>query len=194
MVYRKENKNRRFQNGKIVLTNNCGSCVVIGQLNKTCRSRYIYFVVKFKDGTTVETTLTGLKSGSIKNPNCPSVCGVGYIGQGINVSTIGTKKPTREYKLWGGIIRRCYSEKEQILKPTYKGCTVDKRWHNFQNFCEDIKDIKGYDLWLTNVHGVQIDKDLKVKGNRVYSKDNCLFISRYHNNSESVKKHHSINN
>lgn len=72
------------------------------------------------------------------------------------------------YESWTGMLERCYSEKYQARKPTYIGCSVCDEWLTFSNF----------KLWMEKQdwHGKQLDKDLLVEGNKVYSPDMCTFV------------------
>ena len=38
------------------------------------------------------------------------------------------------YKVWGSMLKRCYSDKYQERYQTYKGCTVSEEWLTFSNF------------------------------------------------------------
>ena len=67
------------------------------------------------------------------------------------------------------MLERCYSKKYQEGKPTYKGCTVSKEWHTFSNF----KSWMEKQDW----EGKQLDKDILIKGNKVYSSDTCVFVT-----------------
>lgn len=77
---------------------------------------------------------------------------------------------THSYAVWRGMIRRCYKEEMQDKHPTYIGCFVCDEWHDFQVFAE----------WVDNQKygscGYQLDKDILVSGNRVYSPEACCFI------------------
>lgn len=66
----------------------------------------------------------------------PTTFGVGYLGYGRYKSRdkSGGEDRTKVYRTWKGMLERCYSEKYLSKKPTYKGCSVDEDWHNFQNF------------------------------------------------------------
>lgn len=77
------------------------------------------------------------------------------------------------YNTWSHMIQRCYDEKKLITNPTYRGCSVVKEWHTFSVFRSwmEAQDWKGK----------QIDKDLKISGNRIYSPAACMFISRHMN-------------
>jgi len=124
--------------------------------------------IMFENGFVIENIqYSALKRGEIKNPYHPSVCGVGYFGVGVYKSQIN-KKQTKVYKTWHAMLHRCYDEKTQKRYPTYKDCIVDEQWHNFQNFAKwfDENYIDGFDL----------DKDILVKGNRVYSTETCCFV------------------
>ena len=74
------------------------------------------------------------------------------------------------YRAWKNMLQRCYSIKYQERNPTYKGCSVSEEWWRFSNFrrwmeCQDFE-------------GMQLDKDLLFNGNKVYSAETCVFVSR----------------
>lgn len=74
------------------------------------------------------------------------------------------------YRAWRDMLRRCYSEKLQESRPTYKGCTVSAEWLTFSNF----------KIWMEtqNFEGMELDKDLLFEGNKVYSADTCVFVTQ----------------
>ena len=164
--------------------NKCGEMTVIG---KSTERRY--FIVQFKDNFIKKVQISNIKTGEVYNPCFPAVHNTGFAGQGIHKVSIN-RKPTKEYYLWNSMITRCYSKKSLEILPTYIDCSVVKRWHNFQNFCDDIPKIKGYSNWVEgckeNRNPYQLDKDIKIKGNRIYSKETCLFITATEN---SIKAH-----
>lgn len=69
------------------------------------------------------------------------------------------------YRKWQDMLSRCYSEKSY---PTYTGCFVFEPWLRLSVF-------KAW-MELQDWQGKQLDKDLLVKGNKVYSPDTCLFL------------------
>ena len=169
--------------GNTYITNSGEQYVVLGNLNiKSKRNKYNRFLVKFKDNTQMITHGESIKIGAIKNPNTPSVYDVGFIGQGKYRSKSGERN-TKEYEVWRDMLKRCYSEKELKRKPYYKGCTVDPHWHNFQNFCEDIVYLQGYEEWKKNTipYKYALDKDIKIEGNKVYNRDTCMFVTTKEN-------------
>ena len=74
------------------------------------------------------------------------------------------------YRAWKSMLQRCYSAKFQERNPAYKGCTVSKEWHTFNNF----------KAWMEKQdwEGKQIDKDLLFEGNKLYSPETCVFVTR----------------
>lgn len=147
--------------GMVVETVGFGKCIVKEYINS------FKILVEFEDGTIVETNNAQVIRGSIKNPNMPFVSGVGFVGQG----DYSNKNNPECYKYWNNIIERGYCPKFHAKKPTYKDCSVATEWHNFQNFAK----------WFykqVREEGWELDKDLLVKGNRVYGPDTCCFVPR----------------
>jgi len=72
------------------------------------------------------------------------------------------------YKVWSGMIKRCYSKVHQAQRPTYIGCSVCSEWLTFSNF----------KAWMEKQdwHGKHLDKDLLTPGNRVYAPEFCVFV------------------
>ena len=129
--------------------------------------------VQFADGTIVEHKQYGnFKVGNIKNPFFPSVFGIGFIGVGKFKSLDENGKSTKCYNTWVDMLMRCYDPKYHEKKPTYKSCTVDEQWHNFQNFAQ---------WYYSNYYEFEdeklaLDKDILHKGNKMYSPETCVFL------------------
>ncbi len=121
--------------------------------------------VQFEDGTKLKNIqFSAINVGSVVNKTSPSVFGVGYMGIGFHTS----KTNPLGYSKWVGMLERCYSKKYQEKHTTYEDCVVDLQWHNFQVFIE----------WFENndINSFELDKDILVKGNKIYSPDTCCFI------------------
>lgn len=73
------------------------------------------------------------------------------------------------YRAWQSVLERCYSEKLQEKRPTYKGCSVSEEWLTFSNF----KNWMEKQDW----EGLHLDKDLLFEGNKIYSAETCVFVS-----------------
>ena len=197
VTLRSKNSSRTYRTGNVYLTNNCGDIKVVGQINdyytdSKGHKSYVYFLVEFiDDSTQVCTHMTHIKRKGIQNPNKPRVYGVGYLGQG-EYNAFQDKHTTKRYRAWNAMLRRCYSEEYKKLYPSYKDCTVDPRWHNFQNFCEDIQELEGYEEWKNNTEPRKytLDKDIKQPNTitKVYSKDTCVFISEVSNIKEMLSR------
>ena len=129
--------------------------------------------IQFSDGTIANTTYYYFLKGSVPNYNIPSYLGIGYLGYGKYKSRKNNTK-TDEYIKWGSMLTRCYSEKLKERR-NYIECTVCDEWHNFQNFAEWYNDHKYY---LPDVDVLDLDKDIKIKGNKVYSPDTCILIPK----------------
>lgn len=112
------------------------------------------------------------QSGKVKNPYEKTICNVGYVGDGKYKTTEPSGKLTRIYVTWHDLIIRCYDKDKRHLHPSYDDCTVCTEWHNFQNFAKWYEK-NYYDIGKGRMH---LDKDILVKGNRIYSPDTCVFI------------------
>lgn len=115
-------------------------------------------------------TYQNFKRGTIKNPYHRSVFGVGYVGEG-KYKTKENGKFTIFYQQWKNMLLRCYVKADRH-RP-YEDAEVCDEWLNFQTFS------KWYDehyYELPNNERLHIDKDVRVKDNRVYSPDACMLV------------------
>ena len=158
--------------GKEFETNNFGKCFVIDY-----KGRNDVFVMFYDPVCVVRCHLGTLNKGQIKNPLVPTFYGRGFMG----IGKYG-KSDSRAFSLWRSVLERtcCLSFKER--RPTYKNTSVCEEWLNFQNFAKwcygqkllNAKDDKG--------SYYQLDKDLILKGNKVYSPETCCFVPPAINN------------
>ena len=115
---------------------------------------------------------TNFKKGQIKNPYDRSIFGVGYIGDG-KYGTGDAVKRTQEEYVWRGMLERCYGDKYKDVHSTYYDkCMVCEEWHNFQNFAEWYTQ----NFYQVGTERMHLDKDILVKGNKLYSPDTCLIV------------------
>ncbi len=149
--------------------------------------------------------LTIIKAGKNKSDFVEAICQCGTVkkvlfqnikqGKTISCGCIARKnasqrlikynKRTREspaitvhplYKIWAGMLKRCYN-KNDISYKRYGalGVTICKEWRNSSvAFC----------TWgIENgwAKGLQLDKDLKGGGQKLYSPETCCFVTRSQN-------------
>lgn len=155
--------------------NNFGSeMIIVGYKNK--KDINIYFpkydcIVKHK-------YYSAFKKGEIKCPYERRTYGIGYIGEGEYKIHDENGKLTKCYNTWHDMLRRCHSEELHKKEPTYIGCEVLDEFHNFQNFgewdSENYYEIEGEKMHL--------DKDILIKGNKIYSPETCVYVPQTINN------------
>jgi hypothetical protein len=144
--------------GNIFTTNEGYEIEIIEYIN----SRNITIKFLTNKENILKTELKEIKKGCIKNPYHNSVYEVGYFGVGLYNSNI------KAYPIWYNMLSRCYSKKQQTKRPSYKGCTVAEEWHNFQVFAKWYED--------NCVEDYHLDKDILIKGNKIYSPETCCFV------------------
>lgn len=119
-----------------------------------------------------KTIYWAFKNNAVKNPYDKTACGVGYLGVGAyKPQTNDVRLP--EYRLWKSVLNRCYGANNKKY-PCYRGVTMCDQWHNFQNFA------KWYNENYYEVEGeiMNLDKDILIKNNKVYSPDTCIFVPK----------------
>lgn len=132
-------------------------------------------VVEFQDeyGARINTQYDNFKRGIIKNPYHPNVYNIGYIGEGKYKSRKKSGEHTEVYSMWCNMLERCYDPYYLNKKPTYIDCYVCDEWLNFQNFAEWF--YKNY--YKIPGERMHLDKDILIKGNKIYSPDTCIIVS-----------------
>ena len=122
-----------------------------------------------KTGFETVVELGNIKKGEVKDPYSPSVYGVGILGTKYLASINGVR--TKEYTLWCSMLQRCYSDVLKKRCPTYEGCEVSDNFKSYEYFYEWCQKQIGF-----NNEGWQLDKDLLIKGGKVYSESTCVFL------------------
>lgn len=133
------------------------------------------------EGESHEVYKDNLVKGKVKNPFKPTVCGVGIIGNG-EYNTKTSINGVNIYRLWVRMMQRSYYDKTQERSPTYKGCSVGEVFIKYQEFAK----------WCFSQEFIsksyQLDKDLLIRDNKVYSPDTCCFLPRELNDLLSYRK------
>ena len=152
--------------GKVCKSSNSGDFKVLKYNNS--KDVVIEFL---KTGYRKVAEMKEVRNGKVKDPYSPSVFDVGILGTKYPSSVIGVQ--TKEYELWNNILKRCYSDTLKKRYPTYEDCEVSENFKSYEYFYEWCHKQVGFD-----VNGFELDKDLLVKGNKVYSESTCVFIPK----------------
>jgi hypothetical protein len=130
-------------------------------------------IIEFQDEHkyTTNTTYQNFKIGKIANPYDKTVFGIGCLGVGGYMAKVNNKL-TDEYNSWKNLLARCYSDKYRYLHKTYEDCYMCDDWLNFQNHAAWYYE-NWYDVGEGRMH---IDKDILIKGNKLYSPETCLIV------------------
>lgn len=143
-------------------------------------------IVEFQDKykARVKAQYGNFKLGSVRNPYAPTVYGVGMTGNKYPAKING--KNTKEYDTWTNMIQRCFDTKLKEKQPTYENVDCCDEWLHFERFYEWLHSQSNFDKWYKNSRWA-IDKDILIKGSKVYSPEacclvpqnvNCLFLKR----------------
>lgn len=149
--------------------------------NQGCLTRIVEYkdnkniVVEFQDKhrARVHTNYDNFKKGVAKNPYQSNVCGVGMLGAKYPSKING--KNTKEYILWRNMLKRCYDKKLKNKHPTYRDVTCCEEWLLFENFYEWVHSQFNFEKWIDGYRW-DIDKDILVKGNKIYSPKTCCLV------------------
>lgn len=150
--------------------NKQGCLAVIIEYNDN-KNIIIEFQDKYK--ARIHTEYDNFKKGGVKNPYYPSVFDVGMIGEKYSSRKDG--KNTKEYKTWQNMLKRCFNKEFKERNPTYKDVTCCDEWLLFENFYEWLHYQENFDKWY-NGSKWALDKDILVKGNKVYSPETCCLV------------------
>lgn len=99
-------------------------------------------------------------------------------GLGMNDSKCANTIPkgnTREYTIWQQMLFRC-TEQGQAKNQSYIGCTVSDNFKSYSFFYEWCHKQVGFGNRDDNGKSWCLDKDILVKGNKLYSEDTCVFV------------------
>ena len=150
--------------GKILKSKNFGDFKIL-----KCNDATNVEIQFLKTGYEMVTQLGNIRNGKVKDPYSPSVYDIGIVGTKYPSKVNGVK--TKEYELWHSMLTRCYSDVYKKKQPTYEGCEVSDKFKSYEYFYEWCHKQIGF-----NNKDWHLDKDLLVKGNKVYSESTCIFI------------------
>lgn len=101
-----------------------------------------------------------------------SIYGVGVndAAYEISINVNGKKYFCPFYIVWTGMMKRCYSTTFKNKHLTYSECSTSKEWLSFSKF----KSWMIKQDWKEK----ELDKDILIQGNKLYSPETCLFVSK----------------
>lgn len=155
--------NRKSMIGNVV-NNQYGTKATIIDFNESD----LTFTLRLDNGYKFSRKCLDIENNFFTTPYDKTLGGVGYLGE---------KYAPQDYKkihvMWSGLLDRVVIQGSSDKKryAAYQGCSICDRWLNFSNFCEDVLG-----MWYDCDEQLDIDKDIKYKGNKEYSPDKCLLV------------------
>ena len=133
---------------------------------KNARNVLIEFQDEYKE--TMWVSYNNVKTGKVKNPRKRTVNG-GYHGK--SNYTVANKHQ-KCFSTWNKMLQRANDTKYQEKHITYKDCKICEEWYCYANF-EQWYDNNYYEL---DDELMNLDKDILIKGNKLYSPKTCIFV------------------
>ena len=175
--------------GKVCKSTSSGDFKIL-----TCNGARNVEIQFLKTGYKTTVYLGSIRNGYVKDRYAPSVYDIGIIGDKYPSRING--RNTKEYILWCSMLKRCYSDanvcdSSKKKYPTYEGCEVSENFKSYEYFYEWCHNQIGF-----GNQGWHLDKDLLIKGNKVYSETTCVFIPSAINSllikSDKIRGKHPI--
>ena len=150
--------------GKVFKTNNYGNVEVIEYLDS-----YNITVKFLNTGSVKTTTSSALKTGILKDSEVHDTHKHGIMDIPKSVGRGDKCDPL--YRTWNGMMQRCYNPKHKESNTTYEDCVSSETFRYFSKFKSWYYSQIGCDQV-----GWNLDKDILVKGNKVYSEATCCIV------------------
>ncbi len=164
MVHKRTLDAKEKYEGAVFKTNNYGDVEVTEYIDSH------NITVKFLNtGAIKNTTASALTTGILKDSEVHDTHKYGVMDIPKSVGRGGRCDPL--YKKWNGMMQRCYNLKNKINNPAYEACTSSETFRHFSKFKS----------WYYSQIGCEqedwhLDKDILIKGNKVYSEDTCCIV------------------
>ena len=164
MVHKRTLDAKEKYEGAVFKTNNYGDVEVTEYIDSH------NITVKFLNtGAIKNTTASALTTGILKDSEVHDTHKYGVMDIPKSVGRGGRCDPL--YKKWNGMMQRCYNPKNKINNPAYEACTSSETFRHFSKFKSWYYSQIGCEQ-----EGWHLDKDILVKGNKVYSEDTCCIV------------------
>ena len=149
--------------------------------NQGCLMRIVEYnnskdiVVEFQDEykARINSRYPEFKSGGIRNPYHPVICGVGMIGMKYGAAI--NKKTTKEYYTWKNMLYRCYNEEYKKRYNTRQDLVCCEEWLCFENFYDWIHSQSNCKNFLEGNNWI-LSVDVIDKNNNIFSPQTCYLI------------------
>ena len=159
--YENNQQSKIKYDGMVVNTNSFGKAVVVNYINKK-KVEVVFLDTGHKDYFWMKDVIKG----NIRDNYAKTTCNVGLKGDTSSMQGLNEKHVL--YEKWSSMISRCYGKN---IRKAYVGCSVGSSFRNYSTFFSWCEDQVGFDQ-----DGWELDKDILVKGNKVYSEDTCCFV------------------
>lgn len=153
----------------------------------------LYKIKFIKTNYITKVVKSQIKDREVRDRFKPTIAGVGYLGEQVE------EYNRKLYKTWSNMINRCYKKSHNsYYLYGKKGITVEKSWHNYNNFYYEAKELEGWNRNKFKNGKIFLDKDKKQFNipisERIYSKKTCCWLSRKEQNrlTENQKKFKAI--
>ena len=164
MVHKRTLDAKEKYEGAVFKTNNYGDVEVTEYIDSH------NITVKFLNtGAIKNTTTSALTTGILKDSEVHDTHKYGVMDIPKSVGRGGRCDPL--YKKWNGMMQRCYNPKNKINNPAYEACTSSETFRHFSKFKSWYYSQIGCEQ-----EGWHLDKDILIKGNKVYSEDTCCIV------------------
>ena len=174
-------ENRQKYEGSVFPTRSSGDIIVVEYRD----SKNV--LVKFLDtGFESVVFLSCVLNGNIKDKMKPTIYGIGVCGDERVTNSFGRK--VKEYRFWSSMIQRCYDPKLKVAFPSYEGCTTSENFKYYPYFKDWCNNQVGFNSIDSKGKDFALDKDILVKGNKIYSEGTCCFVPYEINNLLSSSK------
>lgn len=168
------NVDRKNFKGVVCNSVNGGSFVITDYYDRNC------VAIEFLDTKSVKfISMKQIREGYVKDVFAPSVQGVGIFGDKYPAyykDDDGKRLPYYEYTLWSNMLQRCYNNKFSEKRKSYDGCVTSENFNYYPYFKEWCNKQVGFNCVDDKGKPFSLDKDILVKGNKVYSENNCCFV------------------
>lgn len=145
-----------------------GMCEVVEYVNN--ESVKVRFV---ETGYEKDVWLKSVKTGNVRDCTAPTIYGVGVVGE-TNLKTKGND--AKEYILWKNMLKRCYDFNSKKDFPSYSSATTTESFRYFVKFVYWCNKQVGFNEKDDKGRSFHLDKDILIKGNKMYSEDTCCFV------------------